>query len=127
MRNDEQRSTAQAKFLRRNMTHAEALLWSRLRRSHGLHIRRLHPIGPFIVDFACVAARLVIEVDGSVHESVAVSVRDMSRNDFLIAQGWHILRLSNRDVFSDVEGAAGRVREVVFALAARAPTVMPLA
>ncbi|MGB8601533.1 MAG: DUF559 domain-containing protein [Rhizomicrobium sp.] len=127
MRNAEQRSTVQAKVLRRNMTHAEALLWSRLRRTPGLHIRRQHPIGPFIVDFACFAARLVIEVDGSVHESVAVCARDTARDDFLIAHGWHVLRLSNRDVFSDVEGAAGRVREVVFALAARAPTVMPLA
>ena len=60
---------AQAKALRRQMTPAEKLLWSRLRRNQlGYHFRRQQVIAGFIADFYCDLARLVVEVDGGVHE-----------------------------------------------------------
>jgi very-short-patch-repair endonuclease len=58
-----------AKRLRRTMTKAEVVLWSNLRMlsKHGFHFRRQHPIGPYVADFAHMAGRLVIEVDGATH------------------------------------------------------------
>jgi very-short-patch-repair endonuclease len=50
------------------MNDAEVILWSRLRRHPSLKFRRQHPIGPYIADFACLSARLVIEADGDTHE-----------------------------------------------------------
>jgi very-short-patch-repair endonuclease len=59
-----------ARYLRRNMTGVERLLWSRLRRRQqgGFKFRRQVPLGPYVVDFACYAARVVVEVDGPGHE-----------------------------------------------------------
>ncbi|MGQ0532498.1 MAG: endonuclease domain-containing protein, partial [Caulobacteraceae bacterium] len=56
-----------ARSLRKSMTPAERALWQELRRAslEGSHFRRQTPIGPYIVDFACRAARLVVEVDGN--------------------------------------------------------------
>ena len=73
---------AQAKALRRQMTPAEKLLWRRLRRNQlGYHFRRQQVIAGFIADFYCDTARLVVEVDGGVHEQQADY--DESRNDLL--------------------------------------------
>jgi very-short-patch-repair endonuclease len=60
----------QAKELRKSMTNAEELLWQRLRNRNwrGLKFRRQCPIGPFIADFYCAQFRLVIEIDGGIHE-----------------------------------------------------------
>jgi len=57
-----------ARSLRRTMTAPERALWSLLRRKHlGLHFRRQHPIGPFVLDFYCASARLCVEIDGPAH------------------------------------------------------------
>ncbi|MGA9866262.1 MAG: DUF559 domain-containing protein [Acetobacteraceae bacterium] len=75
-----------ARQLRRNATDVERLLWRTLRdhRFHGYKVRRQHPIGPFIVDFACVAKRLVIEADGVQHADSTVDAR---RTAFLHERG----------------------------------------
>jgi very-short-patch-repair endonuclease len=92
--------------LRRQMTNAEVILWSRLRRNalHGLRIRRQHPIGPYVADFACLSLRLVIELDGATHGSVEEIARDGVREAFLRRQGFRVLRFWNSDVYENLSG-----------------------
>jgi very-short-patch-repair endonuclease len=91
-----------ARELRKNLSPAEIKLWSRLRggRFGGLHVRRQHPIGPYIVDFFLPKLRLVIEVDGSSHDSRAEE--DETRDCYLKKQGLDILRFQNRDVMQRI-------------------------
>jgi very-short-patch-repair endonuclease len=74
-----------ARRLRANATDAEARLWQHLKRSAmlGTHFRRQVPIGPYIADFACMAARLIIEVDGSQHGVDVGMSRDAKRTQWL--------------------------------------------
>jgi very-short-patch-repair endonuclease len=104
MRQGEQRWRGLAKNLRRRMTDAEIILWSRLRRDAvmGRRFRRQHPIGPYIADFACVAARLVVEVDGGTHGRDEEIAHDRKRDAFLNAHGWHVLRVRNDDVYKNL-------------------------
>jgi very-short-patch-repair endonuclease len=89
------------------MTTAERKLWSVLRnRGLGAKFRRQVPIGPYVVDFAAVSERLVIEVDGGQH---AESVRDVTRDHFLASQGFHVLRVWNHDVLANLEGVVDAV------------------
>jgi very-short-patch-repair endonuclease len=86
------------------MTDAELLLWLRLRGSQmaGHRFRRQVPIGGHIVDFVCLKARLVIEVDGGQHaEDVA---RDAERTAWLESQGFRLLRFWNTDVLERTDG-----------------------
>ncbi len=85
------------------MTPAETLLWERLRnrRLHGLKFRRQHPLGPFIADFYCAAARLVVEVDGGIH--LEQQEQDAQRDAVLRAQGYRTLRVTNQAVLDDIE------------------------
>lgn len=88
------------------MTEAEVVLWTFLRRRalHGYKFRRQHPIGPYIADFACVSARLVIEVDGATHSTPEELAHDAKRTAFLEKAGWRILRVNNIDVFENMDG-----------------------
>ncbi|HXV43816.1 MAG TPA: DUF559 domain-containing protein, partial [Anaerolineae bacterium] len=93
---------AQAKALRREMTPAEKVLWSRLRRNQlGYHFRRQQIIAGFIADFYCDAARLVVEVDGGVHEKQADY--DESRTEVFTQWGITILRVANKEVLDKLE------------------------
>jgi very-short-patch-repair endonuclease len=67
------------------MTEAEVMLWSRLRlkEMHGVHFRRQHPIGPYIADFACVPAMLVVEVDGRTHATDEQHAHDVRRDAYM--------------------------------------------
>ena len=91
-------------MLRRTMTHAETILWSRLRlrSAHGRTFRRQHPIGPYIADFACVPARTVIEIDGDTHSTDAELAHDRRRDAFLRAEGWRVIRVSNEEVYKNL-------------------------
>ncbi len=94
----------QAKRLHRNMTEAEARLWSRLRahRMKGLHFRNQHAIGPYVVDFCASRLKLIIEVDGSQH--LDPEDRDNRRTAFLESKGYRVLRFWNSDVMNDIDG-----------------------
>jgi very-short-patch-repair endonuclease len=83
--------------MRKDGTKPEALLWIELKanRLGGHHFVRQLPIGPYIADFACRKAKLVVELDGSQH---AESSRDRRRDAFLRDQGWSTLRFWNEDV-----------------------------
>ncbi len=87
-----------AKDLRREMTEEERLLWEHLRanRLKGFHFRRQQIIDGFIVDFYCHKARLVVEVDGPIHEGQADY--DKERDRVLSFRGLHILRIQNEDI-----------------------------
>jgi very-short-patch-repair endonuclease len=86
--------------LRENMTDAEQLLWSRLRRKqlHGVQFYRQKPIGPFIVDFFAPGAGLVIEVDGSQHSEPDHHEQDRKRDCCLKDADLLVLRFNNREV-----------------------------
>ena len=94
-----------ARTLRREMTVAEARLWYHLRRqeSGGYKFRRQHPPGPFILDFYCAQAKLVIEVDGGQHFDEGNLLRDASRMRYLENQGLRVLRFTNTEVLQTPE------------------------
>lgn len=93
-----------AKELRKNMTHAETLLWGYLvQRPLGYKFRRQHPISIFIADFYCHALKLVIEVDGSIHDSNEAKEQDASRQHILEAEGIRFLRFTNAAVEKHLE------------------------
>ena len=92
---------ARARALRKSLTRHEEKLWNWLRESvvpMGFHFRRQVPIGSFIVDFACLSARLIVEVDGEQHGSEAGRIRDEKRDPWLRARGYHLLRFANREI-----------------------------
>lgn len=102
-----------AKQLRREQTPAEARLWQQLRgqRLNGLGFRRQHPVGRFILDFYCPAARLVIEVDGDTHAEQ--EAYDADRTKWLQEQGYQVIRFSNREIYEQM----GAVLEEIAAAA----------
>jgi len=91
-----------ARRLRTEMTEAENILWSRLRahRFAGASFRRQAVIGPYVVDFLCPSARLVIEIDGSQH---AGSAADLARDAWLAAQGYRVVRYWNNEVLGNLD------------------------
>jgi adenine-specific DNA-methyltransferase len=92
-----------ARRLRKQMTTSEWRLWLALRNRQldGYRFRRQHPIGPFVVDFVCLQGRLVIEVDGTVHDHLAVFSRDHERQVWLESRGFSVLRVTDTDVMQD--------------------------
>jgi very-short-patch-repair endonuclease len=111
-----------ARGLRRSMTDAEQAIWYRLRnRALGGHrFRRQHDIGPYIADFVCKEAMLVLEIDGGQHGDQLHY--DMHRTAYLQSQGYRVLRFWDNDVLKDIES----VLEVVWeALASAAPHPNP--
>ena len=93
-----------ARRLRRDATPAEKKLWSVLRRGGivGFKFRRQQRIGPFVADFACQSARLVIEIDGDSHAHQIDY--DARRTEFLAEEGYRVLRFTNSDVMDNLEG-----------------------
>ena len=82
-----------AKALRRELTQPEQTLWAMLRRNQtGLHFRRQHTLGPYILDFYCAAAKLCVEVDGPVHAER--TAQDTRRDAWLAGQGIRSIRFS---------------------------------
>ena len=103
---------AAARNLRQNMTSAEQVLWEALkgRQVAGLKSRCQHPVGPFILDFYCPARKLVVEVDGGVHDGQAEY--DAARTQQLNDYGYQVLRFRNDEVLNDLDSVLERVRQV---------------
>jgi len=101
-----------AKELRKRMTSAERTLWSRLRGHQlgGLKIRRQHPLGRFIVDFYCTDARLVLEVDGGIHDRLVE--RDAARTEYLEQRGFGVIRIRNEDIEQNLEKVLAEILAV---------------
>ena len=102
-----------ARKLRGNPTEAETRLWSRLRRKQldGHRFRRQVPIGPYIVDFLCLSARFVVEVDGGQHATEAH--RDAKRTAWLESQGFRVGRLWNNDVLGNTDAVVEAIRDAL--------------
>jgi very-short-patch-repair endonuclease len=99
---------SRARVMRADPTEAERKLWYALRdrRMQALKFRRQAPVGPYIVDFLCIAHRLVVEADGSQH---AGSNRDAIRDERLVKAGYTILRFSNHDILTARENVLATI------------------
>ncbi len=96
-----------ARQQRRAMSPPEIRLWAILRRSPaGVKYRRQHPIGPYVADFYCPAAKLVIEVDGHIHDSAAAAARDEKRDEYLRKLGLRVIRVPASDVLANPAAVA---------------------
>jgi len=115
--------TARARDLRKRQTHAEATLWQYLRASRldGLRFRRQHLIDRYFADFACVSLKLVIELDGRVHNEDDQQLYDYHRQQAIEALGWFVLRFTN----DQVTGALPTVLDAIRAQAQLAGAVTP--
>ncbi len=104
-----------AKALRKNMTKAEELLWKRLNKKQilGLRFRRQHPINIFIADFYCHVARIVIELDGKIHEIPENKIYDYAREAELREFGLEILRFKNEEIYENLELVLNKISEVI--------------
>jgi very-short-patch-repair endonuclease len=100
------------KELRAAMTPAEIRLWQALKHSQLDHLkfRRQPSIGPFIADFYCPAAKRVIELDGSVHDSETAQQQDAERTAYLVSLGLRVVRFENREVMANLEGVLCEIK-----------------
>ena len=107
----DRKSLGFAKQLRTDQTAAEARLWYHLRakRFSGVKFRRQTVNGPFIADFTCRAAMLVIEIDGDTHGSTAQY--DAERTTYLEQQGWSVIRFTNTDVMHNLEAVLSTIAQ----------------
>jgi len=98
--------------LRKNLTPAEASLWSLLKGSKldGRKFRRQHSVGDYILDFYCPAERLAVELDGQVHRSERAELYDYERKLFLNYYGILVIRFENYLVFDEPEYVLGNIR-----------------
>ena len=107
------RLTEFAKSMRKQMTEPETRLWLQLRaeRLEGVKFRRQKVIGRYIADFAANDPKLVVEVDGDTHD--IDDPRDAERTRYLNRQGYHVVRFTNPDVMTNLEGVLIRLSEVI--------------
>jgi very-short-patch-repair endonuclease len=103
-----------AKRLRRIATPAEEALWEHLRdrKLLGLKFRRQVPIGPYVADFYCYELRLVLELDGPVHEGDSQISHDVNRDANLEALGFRVLRFTNREIHAHLESVLETIRRL---------------
>ena len=95
---------------RRPMTLAEERLWEELRGNKlGVHFRRQHVIGMYIVDFVSLKNFLVIEIDGEYHQTLEQQQKDQYRTDYLQSKGYRVIRFTNQQVLSDVEFVMSKI------------------
>ena len=94
-----------SRSLRKNMTDAERLIWSRIRRRQlkNYQFYRQKIIGNYIADFYCPKAKLVVEIDGGQHYSSAGKQKDKVRDDYMTQLGLEVLRFSDAEVFNDLD------------------------
>ncbi len=97
-------TASKARALRARSTDAERKLWAELgnRQLGGYKFRRQHPMGPYVVDFACLAQRLVVELDGGQH--AMAKDKDDQRTRWLESQGYRVVRFWNHDVLENMDG-----------------------
>lgn len=96
---------ARARTLRQDMSVPEVALWTALRqRPGGLKFRRQHPSGPYVADFYCHAARLIVEVDGEAHGCGDRPQRDLRRDAWFAQRGFDVMRVRAADVLGNLDG-----------------------
>ncbi len=103
-----------AKELRKNLTNAELVLWNYLKQNPtGYKFRRQHPLGNYIVDFYCHKLKLVIEVDGSIHEEPEVMEWDKRRQEHLEEHGLIVIRFKNEEVEKKLETVIEKIKTII--------------
>ena len=105
----------QARALRVNQTQAESYLWSMLRnrQMYGFKFRRQHQFGDYIADFYCHEAQLVIECDGSIHQTNENWQHDQARDAYMVGQGLRVLRFTNEDVLNNTDEVMRKITELL--------------
>ena len=104
--------------LRRQMSPPEVLLWQLLRGSPaGIRFRRQYAIGPYVMDFYCPAAKLVIEIDGRIHDFEHAAQRDQARDELIARFGVRIERIPAAQIMKDAEAVASAIVGLCMALA----------
>jgi very-short-patch-repair endonuclease len=118
-----ERQRNRAKQLRQAMTRAETLLWRYLKanRIDGLGFRRQVPIRNYIADFVCLSAKLIVELDGESHDFEEREKADQSRDAFLVSEGFQVLRFTNEQVTSNLEGVVEVIRQTAASRASGLP------
>jgi len=108
-------SYQRARRFRSGLTPPEARLWTALKRQalRGHRFRRQHPIGPYILDFYCAAAKLAIEVDGQTHLDPDRSQHDQNRTTWLAGKGIRVVRIAAVDVRDHLDGVMTFLGKVV--------------
>ena len=114
------------------MTDAEKRLWWHLERVpvEGTHFRRQAAIGPYVADFACLSAKLVIEIDGSHHGFEANASADASRTGWLNDRGFRVLRFWNHEIMTEIDVVLDTIHAALYTaspsgLGAVTPTTYP--
>src|SRR5437764_12672505 len=118
-----ERQRGRAKQLRRTMTRAENLLWRYLKadRIGGLGFRRQVPIRNYIADFICFSVKLIVELDGESHDFDERQKADQRRDAFFASEGFHVLRFTNDQVMSNLEGVVETIRQAAASCASGLP------
>lgn len=100
---------------RKNMTEAERALWECLKRwPRPYRFRRQHIIGDYIADFACLAAHLVIEVDGGYHFTDEQKKLDEMRSEFIARHGFRVIRFTNEQVIGSSDEVVSKIKEAIY-------------
>jgi very-short-patch-repair endonuclease len=104
-----------ARRLRKNMTKAEIILWSRLksRNIDGFKFRRQQPLFNYIVDFYCHDLKMIIEVDGEIHSFKQAIDYDSKRDNIFKINGFKVLRLSNAEVITELNSAINKIHRFI--------------
>jgi len=104
---------SKATALRKSMTKAETTLWKKLRMNQidGLHFRKQHPYGMYIIDFYCDKAMLTIEVDGEIHKTR--NMYDSERTIYLESTGLKVIRFTNEDILNRIELVISEIRKAI--------------
>ncbi len=107
-----------AAYLRTHPTKAEEILWIRLRNNQieGVHFRRQHPFNKYVPDFYAHSVKLVIELDGNIHEEKSVKFTDADRELNIKLHGLFILRYSNDEVYKCEDDVVEDIRQAVMEL-----------
>ena len=108
-----ERAGVRARELRTTSTDAERLLWSKLRdrRLAGYEFRRQYPAGPFFADFACVEAKLIVELDGDQHFDEEAQAADQRRTEVLARHGFYVMRFSNREMRAETDAVMSAIHD----------------
>jgi len=106
-------NTRIARLLRKKQTGAEKILWEMLRNKKldGYKFKRQHGFGTFIVDFYCYASKLIIEIDGKIHEKKEQKERDFIREEVLIDSGFKVIRFTNDEVIDEIDYVINEIRK----------------
>lgn len=104
-----------ARHLRRNQTEAERRLWLYLKdmKREGFHFRRQCPVGPYVADFLCYSARIIIEVDGGQHGTDEGIEHDQRRDEWFAKDGYRVLRYWNSDVLGNTESVMETILSIL--------------